>query len=63
MENSSEVNFKRKVMTAYVRALADELNITALAYILHRTLKDNTCFLSLITINNTFRFASCTGNT
>ena len=58
MENSPEVNFRRKVMRACVRALAEELSITPLAYILHETLKDNTCFLSLITINNTFRFAS-----
>lgn len=57
VENSQEVNFKRKVMRTYVRAQAEELNITVLAYILQHL------FFILITINSTFRFASCAGNT
>ena len=50
-------------MRAYVRALAEETEHNGTNYIVYNILKGNTCYVFLITINNKFKFALCTGNT
>lgn len=52
----------RKLMRAYVRELAEEIEHNDSIYTLCNTLKGGICYSFLTTINNGFRFALCSGN-